>query len=122
MELRELTYTIIGCCFAVHKNLGPGLLESCYHNGLYYELQHASLAVRYNVPYAVSHRGYTVGEYFADLVVENRVIIEVKAVSGFNPAHTAQLLNYLSISSCPVGLLVNFQGVSLEWRRLAKGG
>ncbi len=63
--------------------------------------------MRYNVPYAVLHRGYTVGEYFADLVVENRGIIEVKAVSGFNQAHTAQLLNYLAISGCPVGLLVN---------------
>ncbi len=122
MELRELTYAIIGGCMQVHSGLGPGLLEACYHNALYYQLQAAGLSVRGDVPYEVHYLGQTVGEYYADLLVEERVIIEVKAVSTFLPVHTAQLLNYLAISHCPVGLLVNFQGVSLDWRRLARSG
>ena len=122
MELRDLTYSIIGCCFTVHKTLGPGLLESCYHNALYYQLAHSGLQVGYNAPYPVEYLGHTVGEYFADLLVENLVIIEVKAVSALGSAHTAQVLNYLAISRCPVGLLVNFQGTSLEWKRYAGGG
>jgi GxxExxY protein len=122
MELRELTYSIIACCFKVHRGLGQGLLEQCYHNGLYYELKHAGLRVGYNVPFPVEYRGYTVGEYFADLLVEDKVIIEVKAVSALASAHKAQLLNYLAISRCPVGLLVNFKGYSLEWKRYAGSG
>lgn len=120
MELRELTYSVIGACFTVHKGLGPGLLEACYHNGLYYQLQKEGLRVGYNIPYPVEYLGHTVGEYFADLVVEGTVIVEVKAVLGLVSAHTAQLLNYLAISKCPTGLLVNFQRTSLEWKRLAR--
>ena len=120
MEPRELTYRVIGCCMEVHSGLGPGLLEACYHNGLYYQLQASGLRVRADVPYEVVYLGHTVGEYFADLLVEGQVIVEVKAVSGLTPAHTAQVLNYLAISKAPVGLLVNFQGTSLEWRRYAR--
>ncbi len=122
MEIRELTYATIGCCMAVHSGLGSGLLEACYHNALYYELKAAGLSVRADVPYEVCYRGYTVGEYFADLLVEGSLIVEVKATNGLLPVHTAQLLNYLAISECPVGLLTNFQGSRLEWKRLARSG
>ena len=121
MELRDLTYAIIGSCFKVHQGLGRGLLEACYHNGLFYQLQREGLRVGYNTPFPVEYLGHTVGEYFADLVVEGRVIIEVKAVTMLASTHTAQLLNYLAISGCPVGLLVNFQGSRLEWKRFAGG-
>ncbi len=118
MVHKELSFQIIGCCMAVHSGLGPGLLEQCYHNALYYELKAAGLSTGYNVPFTVKYRGETVGEYFADLVVENKVIIELKSVKTLAPEHTAQLINYLHISGCKLGLLVNFQVSSLEWKRL----
>lgn len=118
MIQKELSYEIIGCCMAVHGQLGPGLLEQCYHNALYYSLKEVGLSVGYNVPYNVLYNGHIVGEYFADLVVDNRVIIELKAVKSLSEAHKAQLINYLYISGIRLGLLVNFQGSRLEWSRL----
>ena len=115
---KELSYKIVGCCMEVHSQLGPGLLEQCYHNALFYELKQAGLNVVYNAPFNVFYKGETVGEYFADLVVEGRVIIELKSVKTLLSVHTAQLINYLHISGYRLGLLVNFQGSSLEWRRL----
>jgi GxxExxY protein len=102
----------------VHNGLGPGLLEQCYHNALFYELKAAGIRVGYNVPFTVRHRGQVVGEYFADLVAENRVIIELKSAAKLSKEHMAQLINYLHISGCRLGLLVNFQGSHLEWKRL----
>jgi GxxExxY protein len=118
MVHENLSFSIIGCCMAVHNSLGCGLLEQCYHNALYYELQADGLAVRYNSPFTVLHRDKVVGEYFADLVVEDKVIIELKSVKKLSNEHMAQLINYLHISGCRLGLLVNFQGSVLEWKRL----
>jgi len=118
MVHEKLSFRIIGCCMAVHNSLGPGLLEQCYHNALYYELKAAGIAVGYNVPFVVRHRGQVVGEYFADLMAQDRVIIELKSVKSLGDEHTAQVLNYLRISRCRLGLLVNFQGSALEWKRL----
>jgi len=115
---KELSYRVIGCCIAVHQALGLGLLEQCYHNALYYELQAAGFAVGYNVPYTVFHRGNIVGEYFGDLVVDDTIIIELKAVQHLSDIHTAQVLNYLHIAHINLGLLVNFHGSRLEWKRL----
>lgn len=118
MLYKELSYQVIGCCMAVHKELGPGLLEQCYHNALFYELKEAGLNVVYNQPFSVRYKGNTVGEYFADLVVNNSVILELKSVKAINDSHKAQLINYLHISGCRVGYLLNFQGMQLEWQRL----
>lgn len=118
MVHKELGYQIIGCCMEVHSQLGPGLLEQCYHNALFYELKAAELNVIYNAAYNVLYKGSVVGEYYADLVVENKVIIELKSVKQLSSVHSAQLINYLHISGCRLGLLVNFQGSSLEWQRL----
>ena len=115
---KELSYRVIGCCIEVHKALGPGLLEQCYHNALYYELQAAGLSVGYNVPCTVRYRGNIVGEYFAELVVEDTIILELKAVQQLSEVHTAQVLNYLHIAHLNLGLLVNFHGSRLEWKRL----
>lgn len=115
---KELSYKVIGCCMAVHSGLGPGLLEQCYHNALYYELRKQVLKVKYNVPFVVEYEGNAVGEYFADLVVEAKIILEVKAVRQLSEAHIAQLINYLRISGCKLGFLVNFQGCQLEWKRI----
>ena len=102
----------------VHSQMGPGLLEQCYHNALFFELRAQGLKAAYNRQYEVFYKGQQVGEYFADLVVENKVIIELKSVRAITSVHAAQLLNYLHISKCRLGILVNFQGSSLEWQRL----
>ncbi len=114
---KDLSYKVIGCAFRVHGSLGPGLLEQCYHNAMFYELKETGLSVGYNVPFNVEYKGNLVGEYFADLVVENKVILELKSVKQFSEAHSAQLINYLHIAGCKVGYLLNFQGCQLEWKR-----
>ncbi|MBI9103927.1 MAG: GxxExxY protein [Spirochaetales bacterium] len=117
MVHEKLSYKIIGCCMEVHSLLGPGLLEQCYHNALYYELREKGLFTGYNEPFNVIYKGKTVGEYLADLVVENKVIIELKSVKSLSEVHISQLLNYLHISGCHLGFLINFQDQSLEWKR-----
>jgi len=114
----KLSKLILDSAFAVHRSLGPGLLELPYHNALYYELAGNNLQVGYNAPFNVHYRGHTVGEYFADLLVNGRVILEVKAVSALGAENTAQLLNYLHISGCRLGFLLNFAPERLEFKRL----
>ena len=118
MLIKDKAYRVVGCCMEVHKVLGGGLLEQCYHIALYYELKAAGYSSGCNVPYSVLYKGETVGEYFADLVVDNELIVEIKSVRALNDVHMAQLINYLHISGCRAGLLVNFRGSSLEWRRV----
>ena len=113
----ELSNKIVGGFIRVHGELGPGLLESCYHNALFYELKSAGLGVVYNAPFNVFYRGEQVGEFYADLAVNSRVIIEIKAVRALSAANEAQLLNYLHISGCRVGYLVNFMGERVVWKR-----
>jgi GxxExxY protein len=113
----EVSKQVVDGFFAVHRELGSGLLESCYHNALFYELRRQGLGVEYEKPLSVSYRGQVVGEFYADLVVENRVIIEVKAVTEFSRFMDAQLLNYLRISGLRLGFLVNFQGIKAEFKR-----
>ena len=113
----ELSNKIVGAFFRVHNVLGAGLLESCYHNALYFELRSLELNVAYNAAFNVKYQGETVGEFFADLAVENKVIIEIKSVTALAPAHEAQLINYLRISKYRVGYLVNFHGSRVVFRR-----
>ena len=113
----ELSKLVIDGVIKVHKELGPGLLESCYHNALYFEFKEMGLEVAYNAPFNVFYHGQQVGEYFADLVVNGQVIIEVKAVNALSAAHEAQLINYLRISGCRLGFLVNFRGQRAVWKR-----
>ena len=118
MVYQELSVAILDAVYAVHRELGPGLLEQCYHNALFFELQASGLSAGYNVPFTVSYKGAVVGEYFADLVVEGKVILELKSVRAFCGEHVAQLLNYLRISGCRLGYLLNFQGTRVEFKRL----
>ena len=99
-------------------SLVPGWCEQPYHNALYYELVHSGCRVGYNAPFAVSYRGEVVGEYNADLLVNSLVVLEVKSVAVLGVAHTAQLLNYLRLSGCRLGFLLNFQPSHLEFKRL----
>ena len=122
MIYEDFSYKVIGCCMAVHNSLGGGLLEQCYHNALFYELKAGGLNVEYNMPFTVRYRNQIVGEYFADLMVESKIIIELKSVGKLAEAHMAQLLNYLHIAKYKLGFLVNFQPAELEWKRAALSG
>ena len=117
----ELSQTIIDSAYKVAGELGPGLFERCYYNALYYELKAAGLHTGYNVPFIVRYRGETVGEYFADIVVNGMVILELKSVRALGSDHTAQLLNYLHISGCKLGYLLNYQNRRFEFKRYVLG-
>jgi GxxExxY protein len=118
MLYEELSHKVLDAVFAVHRELGPGLLEQCYHNALYYELAGLGLQVAYNAPFTVSYKGNVVGEYLADLVVSGKIALEIKSVHAFGNEHVAQLLNYLHISRCRLGYLINFQNSRVEFKRL----
>ncbi len=111
MELlfKELTGKIVDCAISVHKLLGPGLLESAYEECLLYELQNNGLETFKQVPMPLIYKDKKLDiGYRIDLLVEEKVVIEVKSVDVLNPIHTAQLLTYLKLSGCRIGLLINF--------------
>jgi GxxExxY protein len=114
---RDLSDVVLKAGFAVHHSLGPGLLEAVYEGAYVVELMRAGVHVERQVVYPVVYRGEYVGAYFADIVVENTIIVELKSVSRLSEVMEAQLLNYLRLSGLPVGYLVNFHNINLEWRR-----
>ncbi len=120
MDDREITRRIIGCAMKVHGFLGPGFLESVYQNALTLELRKAELEVACGRRIQVTYDGVVVGEFFADLVVQDRVLIENKAVHALARAHEVQLVNYLTATGIDVGLLLNFGSQRLEYRRKAR--
>lgn len=113
---QELTGRIIKAAHAVHNTLGYGFLEKVYRNALAIELGQIGLTVDCERPITVYYGGEVVGDYYADLLVEGKVIVEVKAVSTLAPVHEAQLINYLKATAVEIGLLINF-GPSVEVRR-----
>jgi len=104
----EITGAIIRTFYKVYNTLGYGFLEKVYENALAHELAKQGFQVRQQMPIRVHYDGHLVGEYFADLVVENCVIVELKAAESLRPEHAAQLLNYLKATEIEVGLLLNF--------------
>ena len=114
----ELTGSILGCCFEVMKELGPGFLEKVYKNALLMVMRQKGLQVEVERPYNVIFRGKIIGRYVADLVVNNAVIVELKCCENLIGEHQAQLFNYLKVSGLPVGLLINFRRRKLDWKRL----
>ena len=118
MELNDITYAINGAIFEVNKVLGPGFLEKVYEKALLYELKNRGLKSVGQAPIAVNYKGQCVGEYFADILVEDRVIIELKTAKKIEKIHEAQLLNYLKATGIQVGLLVNFRHSKAEIKRL----
>jgi GxxExxY protein len=115
-----MTAKIIGACFEVAEELGSGFLESVYEKSLAIALQQKGLNVCCQHPVKVMFRGECVGEFFADLLVENCVIVELKAVKALAPEHMAQVINYLNAAGIEVGLLVNFGPPKIEYRRLTR--
>jgi GxxExxY protein len=111
---RDLTHRIIGLAMRVHRRLGPGLLESVYERCLCHELGKEGIAFQRQVPLPVPYDDILLDcGYIADVIVEGQVILELKAVERTQPLHEAQLLTYLRLSPCRVGLLINFNTVSL---------
>ena len=109
MTENEISEKIIGCAIEVHKSLGPGLLESAYLECLFYELQKAGLKAEKQKPLPLVYKEVKLDVgYRIDLVVEGKVIIELKSVEALNEIHIAQVLTYLKLSGCKLGLLMNF--------------
>ncbi len=108
-DINEITKAIIGAAIAVHRELGPGLLESAYEACLAYELHQRGLKVERQKALPLQYRGVKLDcGYRIDVLVEDKVVVEVKAVEHINPVHEAQVLSYLKLSGCHVGLLINF--------------
>ncbi len=116
----ELTGKIIEACFEVSNELGAGFIESVYENALLIALKQKNLKAERQVQIDVSFRGENVGQFYADILVEDKVMLELKAVSMLSPEHKAQLINYLKATGIEVGLLVNFGNPKLEYRRFHK--
>ena len=116
MTDNELTEKIIACAFKVHKALGHGFSERVYENAMRVELARQSLKVRQQVAIQVYYEGEVVGEFIPDLWVEERVLVELKAVLALQKDHEVQLVNYLTATKVDTGLLINF-GPSVEVKR-----
>jgi len=121
VRLNDLSGAVIGCAFTVLNTLGAGFLEKVYENALARELREAGLGVVQQPGVKVMYRGSAVGEYFADLVVEDLLLVELKAVKALDEAHRAQCVNYLKATGLRLGLLLNFGKPRLEIKRVANG-
>lgn len=112
---RELSDKVLRCAYTVHSELGPGLLEKTYEECLFYELKKAGLFVEKQKDQSLLYKDILIDVgYKMDLLVENKIILELKSVESLTNVHTAQLLTYLKLSHCKIGYLINFNVVSLK--------
>jgi GxxExxY protein len=115
MEINQITEKIIGCAIEVHKQLGPGLLESAYEECLYYELKNYGLEVKKQLALPLVYKEIKLDTgYRIDLLVENKVIIEIKSVDTIAEIHKAQLMTYMKLANIKIGLLINFNVTRLK--------
>jgi len=117
----SLTERVLAAVFEVSSTLGAGFLEKVYERALLHELTLRGIRSTAQTSLAVAYKGHPVGEYFADILVEDLLVIEVKCVDRLSPSHTAQCLNYLRASGLRLCLLVNFQSPKVEWKRVLHG-
>jgi len=117
MEHEKLTEMIIGRAMKVHSTLGPGFLELVYQKALAHEPRKAGLRVECEKPIQVTYDGVVVGDFVADMLVEEVVMVETKSVQALIPAHEVQLVNYLTATGVEIGLLLNFGAEKLEFKR-----
>ena len=110
----DLTERIIGCAIEVHKHLGPGLLESVYESALCLELKYAGLTFTRQIGVPIFYKGTLIAEHRPDLIVADRVVVEVKSVERLHAVHTAQMLTYLQVTGKRTGLLLNFNAAVLK--------
>ncbi len=114
-ELNALSYQVIGLAIEVHRNLGPGLLESAYQACLIYELKKANLKVEKEIPLPIHYKEIKLEQgYRIDLLIESKLVIELKTVEEFTTVHYAQILTYLKLGYYPLGLLINFNSKILK--------
>jgi len=116
----ELAYKVVGLAMKVHRELGFGFLEKVYENALVLLLRNENIPVEQQAALKVRFLGETVGEYYADLMVDGAVLIELKACERISQAHRAQTLNYLKATGLRLGLIINFGKASLEYERLVR--
>ena len=115
MEVNDLSYKVIGLAIDVHRELGPGLLESAYKECLYYEIKNAGLKVEKEIPLPIIYKEVKLDHgYRIDLLIENTLVIESKTVECFTDVHLAQVLTYLKLGEFPLGLLMNFHSKILK--------
>ena len=107
-ELNKITEKIIGCAIEVHRNLGPGLLESIYEKALCYEFTVNNIIYQNQIIVPIIYKETTLGTHIIDILVDNEIIVEIKAVERMNPLYEAQLLSYLRLCDKKLGLLINF--------------
>lgn len=107
-DLEDLVRQTIGCCIVVHRELGPGLLEGVYPRAIALELQSRNISYSKEKAIPIRYRGTLICHQRIDLVIENRLVLEVKSVERLGPIHVAQVINYLRVTGARVGLLVNF--------------
>ena len=117
MQHRQLTERIIGCAYTVYNKMGFGFVESVYEKCMLIELAKAEVKANAQVPITVFYEGQTVGEFVADLFVEDKIMVELKSVRRVVKAHEVQLVNYLTATNTEVGLLLNFAERQVEVKR-----
>jgi GxxExxY protein len=117
--LNSITEKIIGCAYKVSNTLGAGFLEKVYENALVHELRHSELNARQQHPIQVWYDGIIVGDFAADILVEDQVLVELKSQKALDESHTAQCLNYLRATGLHLCLLINFGRPRIEIRRIA---
>ncbi len=113
-ELERLAHNTIGCCIQVHRVLGPGLLEQIYVKAICLELEASGIPCEREKPFPVFYRGHLLCQQRVDLVVGDRLVVEIKAVEHLHPAHHAQAMSYLRASGLKLALLMNFNGAILQ--------
>ena len=117
-NFQDGTDAIIGAAFEVANTLGAGFVEKVYEGALFAELRLRGITATQQVIYPVKYKGISVGRYIADLVVEGKIIVELKCADNFAPEHMAQCINHLKASGLKVALLINFQRTKIEWKRI----
>ena len=120
LQHEEITASVIGCAFEVINEFGAGFLESVYEKALLLALRQKGLSVIAQHPVKVMFRSVCVGDFSADIFVEGKVIVELKAVKAIAPEHQAQIINYLNATGIAVGLLINFGNPKLEYKRFTR--
>ena len=114
-DLEAISYAVIGLAIEVHRQLGPGLLESAYQECLYFEIKNAGLVVEKEIELPIIYKNLKLEQgYRIDLLVENKLVIELKTVENFTPVHFAQILTYLKLGKYPLGLLINYNSKILR--------
>lgn len=115
---KELSYKIIGLAMEVHKNLGYGFLEKVYENALMFELLNNNIEAKNQYPVKVNYKGNIIGDYIADILVEDKIILELKSIEKIIDIHKVQTMNYLKATGLRLGIIINFGKDNLEYYRV----